>query len=388
MGTNNFEDLDPPMATHCLLSLPTILTIFFCFQPQRIRVRGDENAPPLQQNKSLHQRNKSMSALNTTVARNTTRRAFGDVSNTNNKDQRTTRDDFVLVEKPVQVTEKPALSQPAQRPASIAGNKGLLNTVTTKPVNPAGKAHPTKTNKRNNVVFRDNENLETVIEKEASKESAPAVRREPAVEEQAKSKELEKVDKVDSVSAPGKKEKSVGSTVNSKDDVSSIDKLETNEVDDVAVVAASAENSMANPNLSEPEEYWDEDETFAHLPHSDNTTGGFTTVVFPKYSAQTRHEILMAKEIVEATRTEEDIMEDFYDTSMVAEYTSEIFLFMRQKEVCLPPPSLPPPSSFPCLSYFPALDASRNSFIYRSRCFPSRTTWITRLRSSGPCVLS
>lgn len=304
-----------------------------------------------------------MSALNTSVAavaRNTTRRAFGDLSN--NKDQRTARDDSDLVEKPtLQATEKPALSQPAQRPASVAGTKGRLNTVLTKPVNPAGKAQ-TKTTKRNNVVFRDNENLEPVIEKEASKESATAVRREPAVEEQAKSKEVEKVGKVDSASASGKKEVIFASTVSSKESVSTTDKLETDEVDDVSVAVASIQNPM--PNLSQPEEDWDEDDTSSHFPHSDNTTGGLTTVVFPKYSAQTRHEIRQATEMVEATRTEEDIMEDFYDTSMVAEYTNEIFLFMRQKEVRPIPSS---PKLFPLLFLLPDtfMPAETNSSIGR-----------------------
>jgi hypothetical protein len=44
-----------------------------------------------------------------------------------------------------------------------------------------------------------------------------------------------------------------------------------------------------------------------------------------------------AKEIVEATRTAEEIEDECYDTSMVAEYGDEIFDYMKQLEVCKPP---------------------------------------------------
>ncbi|KAJ5227315.1 uncharacterized protein N7469_007321 [Penicillium citrinum] len=47
----------------------------------------------------------------------------------------------------------------------------------------------------------------------------------------------------------------------------------------------------------------------------------------------TKRQMLQAKSIVDESRTEEEIIEDFFDSSMVAEYSSEIFLHLRQKEI-------------------------------------------------------
>ena len=101
------------------------------------------------------------------------------------------------------------------------------------------------------------------------------------------------------------------------------------------------------PAPSEPEEYWDEEEednydeegyVTARSYHSkgENTTGGATTVLFPQANQKVKKEIAAAKELVEATRTAEEIEDECYDTSMVAEYGDEIFDYMKQLEVCSP----------------------------------------------------
>lgn len=98
------------------------------------------------------------------------------------------------------------------------------------------------------------------------------------------------------------------------------------------------------PLPSEREEYWNEEDednydeegyATAHSYHSrgENTTGGATTVLFPHANQKAKREIAAAKQMVEATRTPEDIEEEFYDTSMVAEYGEEIFEYMKQLEV-------------------------------------------------------
>ena len=98
------------------------------------------------------------------------------------------------------------------------------------------------------------------------------------------------------------------------------------------------------PLASEPEEYWEEEEeeiyddqgyTTAHSYRSrgDNTTGGATTVLFPKVTNKVKKEIAAAKEIVETARTAEEIEDELWDTSMVAEYGDEIFTYMRELEV-------------------------------------------------------
>jgi G2/mitotic-specific cyclin 3/4 len=102
----------------------------------------------------------------------------------------------------------------------------------------------------------------------------------------------------------------------------------------------------ALPLVSEPEEYWEEEEeeelydeqgyTTAHSYRSrgDNTTGGATTVLFPKVTNKVKKELAMAKDIVENSRTAEEIEDEQWDTSMVAEYGDEIFQYMRELEVC------------------------------------------------------
>jgi len=101
------------------------------------------------------------------------------------------------------------------------------------------------------------------------------------------------------------------------------------------------------PLVSEPEEYWEEEEeeelydeqgyTTAHSYRSrgDNTTGGATTVLFPKVTNKVKKELAMAKDIVENSRTAEEIEDEAWDTSMVAEYGDEIFQYMRELEVRL-----------------------------------------------------
>ncbi|OAP57431.1 hypothetical protein AYL99_08169 [Fonsecaea erecta] len=98
----------------------------------------------------------------------------------------------------------------------------------------------------------------------------------------------------------------------------------------------------------EQEEYWDEedDENYEEEDYvtarsfrsrGDNTTGGVTTVLFPQMNQRARKEIAAAKQLVEATRSPEEVEDESYDTSMVAEYGEEIFDYMRQLEVKMLP---------------------------------------------------
>ncbi|CAI7668379.1 unnamed protein product [Penicillium pancosmium] len=321
-------------------------------KPQRIRVRGDENIPPsFQTGKVIHQRNKSTPALSLVAqnAKNGARRAFGDVSNTKDT-ARASRDDSAIGGKPnIQLAENKApLAQPAQRPISISGIKGLLNNVTAKPINPAGKAQPAKSAKRSNVIFRDQ--LEPVTERESSKEvPQPARRSAPLIE--TKITQKNNIQKEQPVAV----DESV---------VSDLEKVEVNEWEEVHKPAESddtlsdseetkassqytkysaptTQTSNSIATISEPEADDWEDEEVDYLPpylsRADNTTGGTTTVIFPRITSVTKRQMLQAKGIVDNSRTEEDILEDFFDSSMVAEYSSEIFLHLRQKEIDMLP---------------------------------------------------
>lgn len=284
-------------------------------------------------------------------ARNTARRAFGDVSNT--KDMaRISRDDSTVAGKPAapQVQKAAVLSQPAQRPMSMSGLKGVLNTVSEKPTNPAGKVQPAvKQAKRNNVVFRDQ--LESAYDTGSSEETA--------IEQKAfQNCTYDKRDPIQTIEEEegNKVEKAENAVKIHK--ATEVEEVEVNElkdhrerrastysgtsISDVEESKEETKDDLKKPILTPPEDEtkeWEdaEEENLAGPPflsRTDNTTGGTTTVLFPKITERTRREMLRAKDMVDSSRSEEDILEDYYDSSMVAEYSSEIFLHLRNKEVC------------------------------------------------------
>ncbi|KAI1423029.1 cyclin-like protein [Xylaria sp. FL1777] len=86
--------------------------------------------------------------------------------------------------------------------------------------------------------------------------------------------------------------------------------------------------------------YDDKGYTTAHSyrSHGDNTTGGVTTVMLPpKITKKGQVEIEAAKQIVASRRTAEEIQEDAWDISMVAEYGDDIFRYMKELETTLLP---------------------------------------------------
>ncbi|KAI9687845.1 MAG: hypothetical protein M1822_001925 [Bathelium mastoideum] len=84
------------------------------------------------------------------------------------------------------------------------------------------------------------------------------------------------------------------------------------------------------------EPYYEDEYTTARslrLRSDGNTTGGITMVLNPRVTTRVERDLAIAKEIVESSRTEEDIEDEAWDTSMVAEYGEEIFQYMRSLEV-------------------------------------------------------
>lgn len=133
--------------------------------------------------------------------------------------------------------------------------------------------------------------------------------------------------------------------------------IEDEPVMSVAPSVAGSTGLPALPPHGEPEEYWDEDDegeelddeqgyTTAHSyrSHGDNTTGGATTMVAPKITSHVQEELEMARSLVESIRTEDDIEEEAWDVSMVAEYGEEIFAYMKTLEVS-PPSFFEPPAA-------------------------------------------
>lgn len=120
------------------------------------------------------------------------------------------------------------------------------------------------------------------------------------------------------------------STLDGKSDVKLL-KTKESRVSEVAVISEGEEA------WEEDEEYYDEDGyTTAHSLRSrrDNTTGGATTVLgVPKVTAKVKREIAIAKELTESSRKKEDIEDEAWDVTMVAEYGDEIFDYLRELEV-------------------------------------------------------
>lgn len=96
-------------------------------------------------------------------------------------------------------------------------------------------------------------------------------------------------------------------------------------------------------SIAEAEEPWDEDGDFydeqgyttAHSFRSlgDNTTGGLTTIMMPKVTVKIQNELDFARSIVEASLSPEEIDDEAWDISMVAEYGEDINDYMRELEV-------------------------------------------------------
>lgn len=102
--------------------------------------------------------------------------------------------------------------------------------------------------------------------------------------------------------------------------------------------------AFSMPLVPEPEDYSDEDYeedlydeqgyTTAHSIKSfGDYTGGVTALLVPDMTAKAQQELEEAKVYVEKNRPLDDVEDEEWDVSMVAEYGEEIFEYMRELEV-------------------------------------------------------
>ena len=100
----------------------------------------------------------------------------------------------------------------------------------------------------------------------------------------------------------------------------------------------------AQPILPEAEEYWDdfedddlEEEGYvtarSFRSRADLTGNATTTLVMPKLNLKAKKEVAAATSFVESQKTQEELEDEAWDTSMVAEYSEEIFTYMKDLEV-------------------------------------------------------
>jgi G2/mitotic-specific cyclin 3/4 len=98
-------------------------------------------------------------------------------------------------------------------------------------------------------------------------------------------------------------------------------------------------------NATSAEQYYDEDDGDYYYEDGYSTiatahgesTGGVTTVLVPLNSRKVEQDLQVARLHVESTRTPEDIEDEQWDTSMVAEYGDEIFGYMKSLEQRMAP---------------------------------------------------
>ncbi|KAG9194108.1 hypothetical protein G6011_04143 [Alternaria panax] len=345
-------------------------------KPQRparaLRVRDENALPQLPAGKALHSRGKSTPALSTLMqvggikAAAAKRTVFGDVSNTTR--QPVSKDDTQVTGKKkglevlketsavtVKEISKPgALARPAQRPLAGVTTKANASVetsevasavpkhVTVNANQPAAETRKVLTKKSSTAVFKEPRpeplsDTTTLINVPARQplptqpSSFPNVDRASAQSQQA-------------ATIPEEEEKT--ESKNGADDrYEYLDALE----EQARVLEQERNEELAKINGLDQEEYWDEEEdeeyydadgyTTARSLRSrgDNTTGGVTLVLAPRITTKTKRELEAAKVFVEANRSAEDVEDEQWDTSMVAEYGEEIFEYMHSLEERMKP---------------------------------------------------
>lgn len=375
------------------------LTLIKPQRPVRALRIHDENAPianPIAA-KTLHQRNKSTPALSTlmqggAVRGGVKRTAFADVSNTARTAQAAKDDsaisgkgsyDNVKVSMPqAQDLVKPtstALLRPAHRPLTSKPSTSTVNI----PTKPAASDKPSISQlqsaatrkvfpKRSEPVLKDA--VSGQVSDSASSniiENAPAVTSstiqqvlaqtqlaEPIRPSAPKQLTAESVPSAENVNPAQLANIDLASVISNQGYYGSApDQLSENNYllaleQQATALEAERSGALASQHaailpgqpaqnfVDEEDYYYEEDDysTAKSIPmRGDNTTGGVTTLLAPRYTAKVQQEIAAAKMLVDSSRTPEDIEDDQWDTSMVAEYGDEIFSYMRTLEDRLRP---------------------------------------------------
>jgi G2/mitotic-specific cyclin 3/4 len=368
-----------------------------------------ENTVPALSKQTLHQRHKSTGTLSSMMQLGglkaaAKRTAFGDVSNTV-RNPPSAYDDSAIpskqiheIVKPVATQDKaPAFLRPAQRPlnsatskisltnTSITSSEPIPNSIAPRPAlaDPSQQAPAIKRtlSKRSTSIYKDAD-AEAIQPQQINNSQAarpgsapiapvhqtldprehnshPQLNHDQPPLRRTQSKVLgtnylestENITHTDAIYEDAPEELAVGTTdaayeayISAADEEKeqSLEAAKSNQ----DVIDRQNRQLPAPPLVSEPEEYWEDEEeeiydeqgyTTAHSYRSrgDNTTGGATTVLFPKVTKKVEREIAAAKELVERSRTQDEIDDEQWDTSMVAEYGDEIFAYMRELEVSL-----------------------------------------------------
>ncbi|KAJ5894058.1 hypothetical protein N7495_005749 [Penicillium taxi] len=247
------------------------------------RLFGDENvAPTIPASKAVHKRSTSTSGLvedsKKVIATTITNGANAIIQHTHNRTLST-------------------------------GGPRLLADIGIAPINPAGRAQAVKGPSRT-TIFRDPDTLleETEDHDEDTESSTDS----------------------DSVNGDNTQEKEFDvSSYTAVDPGHELLRIKSVDSDDTA--------SDGEQSYSDGIDTYDTYGAISQLPGGYDDTTGATVVLIPKESAVSIRELITANDIVSATRYKQDQLEDEFDITMVAEYSDEIFAFLRQKEVAMLP---------------------------------------------------
>jgi G2/mitotic-specific cyclin 3/4 len=257
-----------------------------------------------------------------------------------------------------------ALLRPAQRPLSTKTNGTITSEPTAAPVSKPTVIEPTLNRKallkKATTVFRET-HADPALEVAATKPVAELLHDTVRVEQgpvQPVTRESTAVRKqYDSAPVDGqvlvdvhKTTKTETETRHAHAHVEAQEKFEyVDALEERALIMEKERNDeLAKLQGHNEEEYWDEDDeefydadgyTTARSLRSrgDNTTGGVTLVLAPRITTKSKRELEAARLFVEANKTQEDIEDEQWDTSMVAEYGDEIFEYMHSLEERMKP---------------------------------------------------
>jgi G2/mitotic-specific cyclin 3/4 len=362
--------------------------------------------------KTIHQRNKSMSALSLVkgIAANPRRTAFADVSNT--RKVPLAQDDLVvasktklpevqplgMVKEAIAKLEEPhvakpkALQRPAQRPlnANTLLPSGLSNALPIEPqaavLAATSKQHdillvqedavPVRRTitKRHTTVFKEvsaSTEVPSMETKEVAIVAAPlqslaaptsvAEVAEPAAEVASKATvnvtELAAPVIEHGLSEYGLEDVSLPAECISPDPISRTNPpAQFFAESDPAYIPKVSETVFSEPyhfldekvarqSVGDIGEYWDEEDEDEYFDAEgyvtarsirslgDNTTGGMSVVLAPRVTARVQRELAAAEAWVAENTQLDEIEDEAWDSSMVAEYAPEIFEYMRDLEV-------------------------------------------------------
>ncbi|KAH7132633.1 cyclin-like protein [Dendryphion nanum] len=350
-------------------------------RPVRVLRIHDENAPPqVPIGKTLHSRNKSTPALSTMTqvgglrAQAAKRTVFADRSNA--PKQPIAKDDMQVpgkgFKKEMFQDSVTVSAKELTKPAALVRPSQRTITNTFPLVHASNGAHhipavlPKHVTKKVSTVFRDNhsDSIAELINAAATRKPLPSVAEstnhiartslvtepthQPATHEQVLSlAPVEQKAQRDEEKVAPESRYLPDETNQVEEKYEYLDALE----EQARAIEQERNNELAKAARLEPEEYWDEDDdeieeyfdadgyTTARSIRSrgDNTTGGVTLLLAPRITLKSQRELEVAKQWVDTNKSPEDVEDEQWDTSMVAEYGEEIFSYMHDLEERLKP---------------------------------------------------